>query len=362
MKKRKDGLYRKSTTIGGKRIYFYGKSEREINKKIAEYNAKQSQHLFKDVAELWARKHSEEVGVKCWKNYKPHLSDIVATHGNKDITEITALDVQTDIQKAKSQGSSATIISTRRSIYRMILDYALFNQWIPYNPAASVRMPKGIKRTTREAPEDDVIKLVIENADKPFGLYPLFLLCTGMRKSEVLCLTWDDIKEDHIVVNKSLDYVVHSHPVVKSPKSDAGNRIVPLIDPLKSALLAQMPINKSDIIFLPTITNRSRSPNVSSYLTQHQFDTAWKNYCRSIGMINDDGRPLLTAHQLRHAFATLGFEAGVDEKTMQTMLGHSSSTVTREIYQHLRNKKRALSENKLKRNFKRLSLQKKRTG
>lgn len=361
MKKRKDGLYRKSVTICGKRVYFYGKSDREINKKIAEYNAKQGQHLFKDVAELWAKKHTEEIGVKCWKNYKPHYEDIVAMHGGKDVTEITALDVQTDIQRAKSQGRSATIISTRRSIYRMILDYALFNQWIPYNPAASVRMPKGIKRTTRETPEDYVIRLVIDNASKPFGLYPLFLLCTGMRKAEVLCLTWDDIKDNHIIVNKSLDYAVHSHPVVKDPKSEAGNRIVPLNEPLKSALFAQMPDDKSGIIFLPTTTKYSRSHNESSFMTQRQFEVAWKNYCKSIGLINGDGRPALTAHQLRHAFATLGFEAGVDEKTMQALLGHSSSTVTREIYQHLRDKKRALSENKLKRNLKKLSLQKEKT-
>ena len=359
MKKRKDGLYRKSITVDGKRFYFYGKSEREINKKIAEFNTKKSHRPFRDVAQQWEKKHREEIGIKCWMNYKPHYEDIVALHGAKDITEISAMDVQADMQKAKTDGYSATIIRTRRSIYRMILNFAFLQGWIPYNPALPVGMPKGIKRATpREAPEDDVLQIVLNNVDKPFGLYPLFLLCTGMRKAEVLSLTWDDIKDDYITVTKALDYAVHAHPVVKPPKSEAGIRIVPLNEPLKSVLHARKPKDTGKLIFPPDMLPPSRRKGTSPYITNQQYETAWKKYCKSVGLVDAEGKHTVTAHQFRHGFATIGFEADVDEKTMQTILGHASPDITRQIYQHLRNKKRALSESKMNEQFKKLTSEK----
>jgi len=78
-------------------------------------------------------------------------------------------------------------------------------------------------------------------------------------------------------------------------------------------------------------------------MTQREYEGAWARYCAEAGFVDDNGKPTLTAHQLRHGMATLGFEAGVDEKTMQSILGHASPTVTRDIYTHLRAKQRAKS-------------------
>lgn len=47
-----------------------------------------------------------------------------------------------------------------------------------------------------------------------------------------------------------------------------------------------------------------------------------------------------TPHQLRHAFATLCFEAGLPEKTAQGLLGHAQLSTTMDIYAELRDKKR----------------------
>ncbi|MGE4277205.1 MAG: tyrosine-type recombinase/integrase [Lawsonibacter sp.] len=41
-------------------------------------------------------------------------------------------------------------------------------------------------------------------------------------------------------------------------------------------------------------------------------------------------------HQLRHAFATTLFEAGIEEKDAQELLGHSSITLTHDVYTHIR--------------------------
>lgn len=334
MVKRKDGLWQEVLVINGKRKYFYSKTKAEVLRKIREYQeAEKLGVTFSAVAEDWQRLHREEIGAKTWLNYKPHYDDIVGKHGEKSVGEITALDVIADLKLCVAQKRSATIISTRRSLYRMILDHALINGHINYNPATGISMPKGVVRNTREAPDEDVFTTIMKNTSLPFGLFPALLACTGMRKSEALALTWGDIGKNEITVNKSLDYVVHAHPVVKTPKTKAGFRTVPIIDVLKPLLSRPQNASDEDLLF------PSSSENKRKHMTQRQYGWAWDKYCAAAGLVDDDGKSTITAHQLRHCLATMGFEAGVDELTMQRLLGHASPTTTRQIYTHLREKK-----------------------
>ena len=53
-------------------------------------------------------------------------------------------------------------------------------------------------------------------------------------------------------------------------------------------------------------------------------------------LVKAGGLPPLTLHGLRHTFATLGLEAGVDTLYVSELLGHSSPAITMGIYQHTR--------------------------
>lgn len=299
---------------------------------------------FAMVAEAWEEIHREEIGEKTWYNYKPHVDDIVKKHGKTPVDEVTAIDVINDLKAAQAQGYSATIISTRRSIYRMILDHALINGHVKYNPAIGVPMPKGITRNRREAPSEDVIKKILQSPHIPFGLFPILLLCTGMRKSEALALTWGDITETHINVNKALDYTHHGKPTVKSPKTKAGYRQIPIISMLKTLLVKPNHARNTDPVFPAPPSNRSGLGG--SYMTERQYEGAWYRYCTELGFIDAEGKPTITAHPLRHGNATLLHEAGVDILTAQAILGHASPTTTREIYTHLSAKQKAKSVSK----------------
>lgn len=342
MVKRSDGRWREAITVNGKRKYFYGKTKAEVYAKIKAFDeSKGSDRLFRAVAESWQAVHREEIGEKTWLNYKPHYEDIVSIHGDKDIGDVTALDVINDLKLHAARKYSASIIGTRRSIYRMILDHALLCGYITHNPAIGVDMPKGITRNRREAPDESVFSIIMQNTEKPFGLFPALLACTGLRKAEALALTWGDIKADHISVTKALDYTVHAHPVVKAPKTQAGIRDVPIMSVLKPLLTRPNGTKDSDLLFPSKPSNRS--PNAGGYMTEREYEGAWKRYCAAAGLVDAGGKPTIGAHQLRHGMATMGFEAGVDELTMQAILGHASPNTTRDIYTHLRNKKRIQS-------------------
>ncbi len=336
---RKDGRYQGYwRDADGKRHAVYDRDPEQLYNKINALSAP-SVVTFKAVADAWEQHHRDEIGNKTWSNYAPHVADIIAQHGDTAIEDITSLDVINDLKIAHSQNCSATIISTRRSIYRMILDYALICGYIKYNPAIGVKMPKGIERKRREAPPEDIVKQIMSNTEAPFSLFAVLLLCSGLRKAEALALTWGDISDTHITVNKALDYFIHTKPEVKSPKTQAGTRQVPIICALKPFLTRPKNAKSTDLLFPAPASNRSGAGG--GHMTERQYEGAWKRYCTAMGFVDETGKPTITAHQLRHGTAKLLYEAGVDIMTAQAILGHASPTTTREIYTHLSAKKKA---------------------
>lgn len=334
---RKDGRYQGSYTDDSGRHYIYDRDPERLYHKLQEASKPQEAvaPTFREIAENWEAEHREEITQRTWNNYEPHYNDILAKHGGKPVTQVTALDVINHLTAAKAKGYSATVVNSIRSLYRMIFDYAIANDYAQYNPVTSVRLPKGLKRGKRVAPTDDQIKVIFANIGVPFGLFPFFLLCTGMRKSEALALTWDDVNLNHkeISVTKSLDYTVGARPTVKAPKTEAGTRVVPIIDVLYSYLCDAKKTSKSEYIFPADSSNRGGAGG--GLMTLRGYEGAWIRYCTAAGLMDGD-KPAIGAHNLRHGTATLMFELGVDELTTQRILGHSRIEITREIYTELR--------------------------
>lgn len=327
---RKDGRYQKRLP-NGKYIYdrdpyrLWLKEQEALNPKEITFGA---------VAELWCAEHRERIENRTWTNYRLHYDSIVEKHGERPVREITANDVIKDLAEAKAKGYSATVISTRRSLFRMILDYAVTHDYIPYNPSISVRMPKGIPRGRRKAPDDDIIEVVLRNVDAPFGLFAVFLLCTGMRRGEALALTWGDVdlQAGEISITKSL-VTAGGTGKIKEPKTEAGFRTVPIISILSEELRRRKG-HKTDPLFPKPDSTRGGAGG--GFMSERAYEGAWQRYCEAAGLVDKGGKPTLTAHQLRHATATLCFEAGVDELTAQRILGHADVLITRRIYTDLR--------------------------
>lgn len=342
---RKDGRYQGYYKgADGKRHVVCDRDPEKLYHKLLEKEAPPVT-TFADIAEMWEGEHRQTITAKSWNNYAPHVENIVSIHGSKTMQQITAQDISNDLIRAKAQGYSATVVRTRRSIYRMIFDCAIAKGHAEFNPVLSVRMPKGLKTGKRTAPTEEEMKIIFSSLDQPFGLFPFFLLCTGLRKSEALALEWSDVDlyEKEISVTKSLEYLSNSNPRVKAPKTEAGNRIVPILDVLVEPLKDAKRRSKSPYLFPQGKSNRAKGGGIMS---EHAYEGEWERYCKAVGFIGEDGKPSLTAHNLRHGTATLMFELGVDELTAQKILGHSRIEITREIYTDLRQKQQAKSVGK----------------
>jgi len=302
-----------------KRVYFYGTTEREVNKKILAYQTKRERgRLFSEVADEWWGEAYDDLAVQSVKVYKPALARAIDAFGNKRISEIQPRDVHSFLKRMAAQGFAQKTVSNQRIVLNKIFVEATLAGDIQYNPCASVSVPKGLAKAPRTAAslsdEEKIMK-----SEHPW-LFPIIALYSGLRKGEILALKWSDIDFDENVIHvtKSV-YHEGDRPHIKQPKTTAGIRTVPLLLPLKERLQKEQGTSDEYII----------SDTGDKPLTQRRFTTLYTLYAKEVGIS-------CTAHQLRHSFATVAIEKGVDVKAVSEILGHKQISTTLDIYTDFR--------------------------
>lgn len=159
-----------------------------------------------------------------------------------------------------------------------------------------------------------------------WGALHFFALYTGCRSGELFALQYKDIDREAklLTISKSV-YYVGKTPHIKQPKTAAGIRTVPL----PQLLLDRIPDGPPN--------NYLFSVDGKSPISDSVRRNGWTKFQKEAGIS-------CTLHQLRHAYASLLYESGVDEKTAQKLMGHSDITTTLRIYTHLRDEHLQISQ------------------
>ena len=255
------------------------------------------------------------------------------------VKDIQTSDVRQFAESLPRSYSEHTI-SNYVNVLSSIMAYAVRSRDYPIslNPCSNARIHLGTEATERRVVSDGEMRLIMQNADKPFGLFPLLLLFTGCRRGEALALDWRDIdiKSDTITIDKSLSWK-HCRPFIKTPKTKKGRRSIVLLPELKKHLKP-----KSGIIF----PNRE-----GNLMTENQYEKAWSRYLSESGLKSygeEHELSKLTAHCLRHGYATILYESNVDVKEAQRLLGHAKEATTRDINTHITERTKAKNVKRLK--------------
>lgn len=325
MKKRKDGRYLKVVTINGKRLYFYSsktteqQAERDINRQILAYTKQEERgKLFSEVAEEWEEEHFPKIEYNTAKRYKILLSHAVEEFDDRYIKEIQPIDIEQYLDYYVTRDYATKTIKDQLSIVRLVFKYAYIKGYVENDPTRYISPPKGKSAIKRQPLTEEETEAVKNSLNCSFGLFPYFLLYTGLRKGEALALQFKDIDFDNKEINvyKSV-YHKSNVPHIKGTKTENGTRKVVLLD----VLADKLPKGK-DKNFIFSIDG-------TKPLGYSAFQRRWDKYKKETGLD-------ITAHQLRHTYATILFEAGIDVKDAQHLLGHSDISVTRNIYTHIR--------------------------
>lgn len=312
-----------------KRVEIYANTQAEFNKKLAaatlkaqEAAKKQASPLFTDIADEWNELHEKEIEFYTYSSYQAPLKDLKREFDKKQITDISAQDLQIFLNRMSKNGYAKHTIQLRKIVASQIFDYAIVEKKvIQYNPCISVKIPRNAPKTSYDLPSDSDIEIVKQSVDKPFGLFAYLVLFTGCRRGEALALRYEDIDFDNnlITINKVLVFK-YGKPVIENrTKSKSGTRTIPLLAPLRNVL------DKNGKGYIFNIDG--------ALLTLSQFNVNWERYKRLSG-IN------ISPHQLRHAFATICFDASIPAKDAAELLGHSKIQLTLDIYTHIRKSRR----------------------
>lgn len=317
--RRKDGRYQASVVQDGVRHYVYDRDPERLWNKL---NAPPEPEVvtFDAAAEAWSGQHWERVSYKTAEAYAAPLRRLKNHFGDMPVEEITAAEVNAYLIGLSKQGYARRTVQMSRDILNMVFNEAIVSGLMKVNPCAAVALPRNMPVSKRTVPSDEAVAAVKRGASAPFGLFALVCLYAGLRRGEALALRYEDINRNSktITVNKAVEFV-GNNPHLKLPKTASGVRQAILLD----VLAVQIPEGKGYIF----------ANAQGGLLTKTQYRKRWKKYCESIGFE-------LTAHQLRHGFATILYEAGVADKDAQELLGHSTITLTRDVYTHIRQARR----------------------
>lgn len=256
--------------------------------------------------------------------YRRDLEDFSTCTGMSG-TAVTPEAIRAWLADMHRRGLAATSAARRLSALRQ---YCLFLQREGFradNPADGIEAPRRGRRLPRVPGEEDVVRLLdcaARGADADPSLRNLRLLAmletlyaTGLRVSELLGLERRAVQGDR--------------PLLLVRGKGGRERMVPLGSRARTALcayldaLAKVPARAASPWLFP-------SPDGRKPLSRIRVQQLLKDLAREAGVASET----LSAHKLRHAFATHLLAHGADLRSVQQMLGHADISTT-QIYTHV---------------------------
>lgn len=352
----------------GKRHVIYGKTLEELREKEKEVDRDISDGIkvekrnttINELFDLWC--HIKR-GLKdnTFQNYKYMYNTFVRPKfGKLKISQVKKSDVKRFYNYlADERGLQASTIDSIHTVLHQVFDLAVDDGYIRSNP--SERVLKELKqahcfqtekRKALTVAEQELFLDYLRNTPQYRHWYPIFavMLGTGLRVGEATGLRWCDIDLDEglIDVNHTLVYYSHGPQKgcsfnVNTPKTKAGERVVPMLGFVKEAFLEERENQKeTGISCKASVDGYTDFIFVNRYGDTQHLGTLNKAIRRIIRDCNDAQfeksenpevlLPHFSCHTLRHTFTTRMCEAGVNIKVIQDALGHADVSTTLGIY------------------------------
>ena len=252
-----------------------------------------------------------------------------------------------------------------RIVIQAMFSQAYHSRLIPFDPSESLTLPAaegGVRRSITDYEREKILELA---ATHRHGLWIRFLLATGLRPSETapLCVSDLILTGEHPRVQVYKDIEGGTNDVVSTPKTEAGNREVPIPDSilqdLKNAVRKKKP---NDFVF--------PAQDHQSMVTMSGIASRWRSFSYQLDLLmgaehtpgghiydpndlDEDGSPIypdpadptkprnghriapdLCLYCLRHTYCTDLQRSGVPINVAKALMGHANISTTANIYSH----------------------------
>ena len=228
------------------------------------------------------------------------------------------------IRGNEKTGLSARTVRDIKIALHTCLQKAVDEEIISKNPCSKVKLPEAEPKEMKTLSANNLAAFLNEAKESDCYEFYYLVIATGMRRGEILALEWSDVdfKNKTISVSKQLQRTSDGLTVTL-PKTKSSIRKITISDDcvnLLKILRGRQRLDKK-LLFPSPITDSYRDPDAVTRKLHRILKRA--------------GLPDIRFHDLRHSFATLSLEQGMDIKTVSHMLGHTDAGFTMNTSMHV---------------------------
>jgi integrase len=285
--------------------------------------------LFKKVADDWLEHKKPNLRDSTWVTYECNARRHLCEFYPFKINRITTAKIEKFLSKKQNTGMNLRTLKKTTLILGQVMAYAVRHNYINNNPVRDAEKPKWSSDMAKPQidgkfriltpPEIKAFLNAVE--DRKFQVLLKLAVFSGVRAGELYGLKWTDVDwfNNQIQIQRTFNTGKWYKPKTKSSnrKIDLGPAMMAELKKWKLAC----PPNKFNLIFPNNVGNPMTHDNV----VKRHFRPALKKA----------GLPVIRFHNLRHTYASLLIEQGENIKYIQTQLGHSSPSITLDVYAHL---------------------------
>jgi len=343
---RKDGRYEGAaylTTASGrrKRVRVYGKDWDEAHRKLTDKIAKEHRGIpvpdrswkVGEYLDYWLE-HVARPGVR-WTTYEKYESfvrlDLKPGLGKKWLHKLSPADVRAFLADRREAGDSTAQVQAMHAILRNALQHAVREDLIFRNVASLVRVPSAPRRKFVPWSVQEALTLLSESKGHPLHAAFVLILMLGLRKGEVLGLSWDDVDLEGrtLRVHHQLQRNEDRELVRVEVKTARSERVVPLPVVCVRALRQRRAAQAGDRLVAGEGWHENALVFTTRYGTPIQprnFNRTFDTFCEKAGVRR------IRVHDTRHTCSSLLAALKVSARVIMEILGHSQIAVTMNVY------------------------------
>lgn len=374
IRQRKDGRYEARAVVEGINISIIKSSLKECLEEFKEAKKIASNNMdikrinitlnewFEEWFEQYKKPYIKETSIYPLRS--KYYNIFGNTLGDKKVTEINNIDIQSVINSMRDNGRAASSMRTALSTIRECLESAKNNRIIQVNPCFDIKVYWENKTTLRrflsKEEQDLFLNKSKNNGDWYYEMFYI-MLHTGMRIGEVGGLKWEDVdfKNKCIHINRSLSCQYEKGKKIMrltTPKTHNSYREIPFMGEVENMFNAQY---KKQQTYKENLGDRWREEKgfenfvftssmgspVTRYIAEKQINKIVKeiNEEEMFNAVKENRVPTLFEkvypHALRHTFCSRCFECNMNPKVVQKIMGHQHYSTTIDIYTHVTNEK-----------------------
>jgi integrase len=250
------------------------------------------------------------------RDYRSDLSRFVLSElGHLAVTDVTRADVQGVIEQMNGQGFAG------QTVRNAIVALQAFYRWKkpPIDPTINLDLPEPGGRRERAASPAEAERLLSALEGDEHDIYAAAFYA-GLRRGELQALRVEDVLGDRIRVSKAWDQITGE----KAPKSKAGERDVPLIEPLKTILQRRCDGRPRRAF----VFGSDEAPFAPATIRERALRSWAAAAVGAFLQLRDGGLDPIGLHEARHSFSTWLDHAGVSEARADRYMGHANPSVS----------------------------------